>query len=165
MNWLLGDNINTDLITPGRFNITTDARELQKITFIEHLPSFSQKVKKGDYIVAGKNFGCGSSRETAVTALQACGIRAVLATSFARIFYRNCINQGLFAIQIPAHTIAACDHLRIMSKRQCVMNETQKKIIPSTIPPLMIALHKTGGIIPYLKKNGLASLSILMVSS
>ncbi|MFA6908252.1 MAG: 3-isopropylmalate dehydratase, partial [Candidatus Micrarchaeia archaeon] len=71
--WKFGNSINTDLITPGRYNITTDKRELAKVAFIEHRPEFAREVKKGDFIVAGRNFGCGSSRETAVTALLECG--------------------------------------------------------------------------------------------
>ena len=101
MNWIFGNNINTDLITPGRYNITTDAQELAKIVFIEYRPEFVKTVKKGDLIIAGNNFGCGSSRETAVTALKACGIKTIIAKSFARIFYRNCIDQGLLAIIAP----------------------------------------------------------------
>ena len=79
MNWIFDNNINTDLITPGRYNITTDPQELAKITFIEHRPEFAKNVAKGDFIIAGNNFGCGSSRETAVTALKTCGIKAIIA--------------------------------------------------------------------------------------
>lgn len=146
MNWIFGDNINTDLITPGRYNITTDAKELAKIAFIEHLPEFSKKVQNGDFIVAGNNFGCGSSRETAVTALKACGIKAIVTKSFARIFYRNCINQGLLAIVADTKNIGPNDKVKIDIKN---------------IPPLMTKFYETGGIIPYLKKNGLDSLKKL----
>lgn len=132
MKWVFGDNINTDLITPGRYNITTDAKELGKIAFIEYRPEFAKKVKKGDVIIAGKNFGCGSSRETAVTALKACGISKIIAKSFARIFYRNCMNQGVLAV-----------------------------IDGEPVPPLMKTLHRYGGIIPYLKKKGVTSLPLL----
>ncbi|MEM2138502.1 MAG: 3-isopropylmalate dehydratase, partial [Candidatus Anstonellaceae archaeon] len=96
--WKFGNAINTDLITPGRYNLTVDKKELAKIAFIEHRPEFAKSVQPGDIIVAGRNFGCGSSRETAVTALKECGVAAIISPSFARIFYRNAINQGLVLI-------------------------------------------------------------------
>jgi len=161
MNWIFGNNINTDLITPGRYNITTDAKELSKIAFIEHRPEFAKTVKKGDFIIAGNNFGCGSSRETAVTALKACGIKAVIAKSFARIFYRNCIDQGLLSIFAPTDNINENDKLKIDIEKQLVLNITKKKEIKAVIPPLMIKLYESSGIIPYLKKNGLGSLKKL----
>jgi len=161
MNWIFGNNINTDLITPGRYNITTDAKELAKIVFIEHRPEFTKTVKKGDFIIAGNNFGCGSSRETAVTSLKACGIKAVIAKSFARIFYRNCINWGLLAIIAETENINEKDELKINIEKQLIIiasKNTEKKAV---IPPLMIKLYESGGIIPYLKKNGLESLKKL----
>ena len=161
MNWIFGNNVNTDLITPGRYNITTDAKELAKIAFIEHQPEFARKVKKNDFIIAGNNFGCGSSRETAVTALKACGIKAVVAKSFARIFYRNCIDQGLLAIIAPTDNINENDKLKIDLEKQLVINISKKKEIKAVIPPLMIKLYESAGIIPYLKKNGLGSLKKL----
>ena len=161
MNWIFENNINTDLITPGRFNITTDANELAKIAFIEHRPEFAKKVQKGDFIVAGNNFGCGSSRETAVTALKACGIKAIVAKSFARIFYRNCIDQGLLAIIANTENISPDDKIQIDIEKQLIINVSKKKQIKAVIPPLMIKLYETGGIIPYLKKNGLDSLKKL----
>ena len=93
--WKFGNDVNTDLITPGRYTITTDKTKLGKIAFIEYRPEFSKEVKSGDIIVAGKNFGCGSSREHAPVAIKAAGVSAVLAKSFARIFFRNAINIGL----------------------------------------------------------------------
>lgn len=158
MNWMFGDNINTDLITPGRYNITTDAKELAKIAFIEHRPEFSKTVQTGDFIIAGNNFGCGSSRETAVTALKACGIQAIIAKSFARIFYRNCINQGLLAIIPEIEQINETDELHIDIAQQRVVNVSKQQAINAVIPPLMLTLYEAGGIIPYLKKHGLDSL-------
>lgn len=161
MNWIFGNNINTDLITPGRYNITTDAGELAKIVFIEYRPDFAKTVKTGDFIVAGSNFGCGSSRETAVTALKACGIKAIIAKSFARIFYRNCINQGMLAIIADTQHIDINDELLIDINKQLVFNITQHKEIKAILPSLMIKLHETEGIIPYLKQNGLNALKTL----
>lgn len=93
--WAFGDNVNTDLITPGRFNLTTDEQKLAAICFIEHRPEFASSVKAGDLVIAGRNFGCGSSRESAARGLKACGVGAVVAGSFGRIFFRNCVNIGL----------------------------------------------------------------------
>src|SRR2546427_12415553 len=93
--WMLGDNVNTDVIIPGRYNVTTDREQLARYCLCEILPEFSSQVRAGDVIMAGHNFGCGSSREHAPTALQACGIQVVIARSFARIFYRNAVNIGL----------------------------------------------------------------------
>jgi len=161
MNWILGDNINTDLITPGRYNTTTDPKELAKIAFIEYRPEFAKNVKKGDFIIAGNNFGCGSSRETAVVAIQTSGISILIAKSFARIFYRNCINQGLLAITADTTNIDPDDKLKINFKKSLLINVTKNKKTKVTIPNLMIPLHKEGGIIPYLEKHGLESISTL----
>jgi len=161
MNWLFGDNINTDLITPGRYNITTDPHELAKIAFIEHRPEFAKNVKQGDYIIGGNNFGCGSSRETAVTSLAACGIRAIIAKSFARIFYRNCMNQGMLVIVANTDKIEEQDVLELDFKKQEITNKTKKISTTATMPTLMLKLYKAGGIISYLQKNGLNSVKNL----
>lgn len=168
MNWKFGDNINTDLITPGRYNITTDPKELAKIAFIEHRPDFAKKVKKGDFVIGGGNFGCGSSRETAVTALKHCGIKAILAKSFARIFYRNCMNAGLLALTVDTKSIDETDHLslEILTDKDSssLINTTKKTKANIIIPHMMLKLYKSGGIIPYIQKNGLNSLSQLIQS-
>ncbi|MHB8323499.1 MAG: LeuD/DmdB family oxidoreductase small subunit [Candidatus Dormibacteria bacterium] len=93
--WHFGDSVNTDQIIPGRYNVTTDPVALGQACFIELRPEFASEVRSGDVIVGGEDFGCGSSREHAVIAIQAAGIAAVVASSFARIFYRNAINRGL----------------------------------------------------------------------
>ena len=99
--WRFGDSVNTDQIIPGRFNVTTDPVELGRACFIELRPEFAQLVAPGDVIVAGPDFGCGSSREHAVIALQAAGIGAVFAPSYGRIFYRNAVNRGLPVLECP----------------------------------------------------------------
>lgn len=162
MNWIFQDNINTDLITPGRFNITTDPKELAKIAFIENRPEFAKEVKEGDFIVAEENFGCGSSRETAPVALKYCGIQAILAKSFARIFYRNCLNIGLLAIVADTEGIGQEDQLVLDVKKQLLVNKTQKRTQPVEIPPMMVILHEHNGIIEYLKQNGLNALEKLI---
>ena len=94
-----GDGISTDTIMPGRYNLTTDPEALGRACFVEHRPGFAESVSLGDIIVAGSNFGCGSSREHAPLAIKATGISAVVARSFARIFYRNAVNLGLPVIR------------------------------------------------------------------
>jgi 3-isopropylmalate dehydratase small subunit len=98
----LGDGVSTDAIIPGRYNVTTDLNALGKACLIEARPDFAATVQPGDVIVAGRNFGCGSSREHAPLAIQASGVKAVVASSFARIFYRNAVNIGLPVIQCDA---------------------------------------------------------------
>ncbi len=99
--WRLGDNVNTDQIIPGRYNVTTDRAHLARYCLCEHRPDFATGVAPGDVLVAGRNFGCGSSREHAPVALKATGITAVVAATFARIFYRNAINIGLPVLVCP----------------------------------------------------------------
>lgn len=161
MIWIFGNNINTDLITPGRYNITTDPDKLASIAFIEHRPEFSKKVKKDDFIIAGENFGCGSSRETAAVALKYCQIKAVLAKSFARIFFRNSLNIGLLLVSVNTDGIRTNDELVLDIKNQQLINKTQKNKKKITIPSMMLKLHKEGGIIPYLQKYGIEHLSDL----
>ena len=161
MNWIFGDNINTDLITPGRYNITTDPKEMARVAFIEYRPEFAKKVRKGDLLVAGNNFGCGSSRETAAIALKYCGLKVILAKSFARIFYRNCLNIGLLAIVADTDGIEAEDVLVLDTKKKLFKNTTKKTQQHLDIPNFILVLHEVGGIIPFIKKNGIASLSRL----
>ncbi len=155
MNWIFGDSINTDLITPGRFNITTDPQELAKVVFIEHRPEFIKNVKKGDIIIGGSNFGCGSSRETAPMAIKACGVDTIIARSFGRIFFRNCLNQGILAITANTIGFDEKDKIRIDLKKKQLINETKKITIEITVPAMMEKLHKSGGIIPYIKTHGI----------
>jgi 3-isopropylmalate/(R)-2-methylmalate dehydratase small subunit len=107
--WRLGDNVNTDQIIPGRYNVTTDRMQLARYCLCEHRPDFACGVQPGDVLVAGRNFGCGSSREHAAVALKATGLAAVVASSFARIFYRNAINIGLPVLIAPAAAVALED--------------------------------------------------------
>lgn len=161
MNWIFEDNINTDFITPGRYNLTTNAQELAKIAFIEYMPEFSKNVEKGDIIIAGENFGCGSSRETAAVALKACGISAVVAKSFARIFYRNAINVGLTVIIANTDGIDGQDELEIDLQNNIIRNKTKKNELSFEADNLMKKILSQGGIIPYLQKNGLDAIERL----
>src|SRR5271157_6150570 len=99
--WKFGENLNTDEIIPGRFNITIDPLELAKNVFCEIKPEYAKNVRPGDVIVGGENFGCGSSREHAPIAIKAAGVSAVVAESFARIFFRNAIDIGLPLLESP----------------------------------------------------------------
>jgi 3-isopropylmalate/(R)-2-methylmalate dehydratase small subunit len=161
MNWKFGDNINTDLITPGRYNITTDPKELAEACFIEYRPEFHKNVKAGDFVVAGENFGCGSSRETAPVSLKHSNICAVIAKSYARIFFRNAINLGLLCVIADTGSIDETDDLELDVKTQVLRNETKGQEIKVQVPGIMLRLYEEGGIIPYLKKHGLSALADL----
>ena len=161
MNWKFGDNVNTDLITPGRYNITTDPEELAKACFIEYRPEFRRQVQPGDFVVAGHNFGCGSSRETAAVALKHSRLRAVIAKSFARIFFRNAINLGLLCIMADTDSIEESDRLELDIESRALRNATRDQTLPIEIPPMMLRLYREGGIINFLKKNGLSALADL----
>lgn len=161
MNWKFGDNVNTDLITPGRYNITTDPEELAKACFIEYRPEFRRQVRPGDFVVAGHNFGCGSSRETAAVALKYSRLRAVIAKSFARIFFRNAINLGLLCIMADTDSIEESDRLELEIESRALRNATRDQTLPIEIPPMMLRLYREGGIINFLKKNGLSALADL----
>ena len=106
--WKLGDNVDTDVIYPGKYLPIIDAPEMALHALEGYDPEFPGKMQEGDIIVAGANFGCGSSREQAATCLKAAGVQAVIAKSFARIFFRNAINQGLPAVECSE----AVDHLK-----------------------------------------------------
>src|SRR5579859_3625031 len=124
--WKLHDNVNTDEIIPGRYNVTTDRASLASHCLCEVRPDFSQGVQPGDVVVGGRNFGCGSSREHAPVALQSCGVAAIVAPSFARIFYRNAVNIGLPVLICPqADRMADGDEVEVDAVAGVVMNRTQ----------------------------------------
>ena len=160
--WKFGNSINTDLITPGRYNITTDRKELASIAFIEHRPKFAKEVKPGNIIVAGRNFGCGSSRETAVTALSECGIAAIIAPSFARIFYRNAINQGLLLIVADEQFISETQesHQLELAGNQ-VLNLTTGSATKANVSPMLLSLQKYGGMLEFLKSHKIEELETI----
>ncbi|MDD5337389.1 MAG: 3-isopropylmalate dehydratase [Candidatus ainarchaeum sp.] len=160
--WKFGNSINTDLITPGRYNMTTDRKELAKIAFIEHRPEFAKDVKKGDFIVAGRNFGCGSSRETAVTALKECGIDAIIAPSFARIFYRNGINNGLLLITADEKFLSrVAEQHQLKLEANEILNITTGERAKAGLSPMLLKLRKYGGILEFLKKHRIEELEQL----
>lgn len=160
--WKFGDNVDTDVMTSGKYiNLPMD--ELKGHAFEEVRPEFAQKASPGDMIVAGRNFGCGSSRETAPAALKALGIGAVVAESFARIFYRNSIAIGLPAIicQGAASLGNDGDEAEVSLADRKVINHTTGKVLDfQAFPDEMLRVLECGGIEPLLKqmKNDLAEI-------
>ncbi|MGE4295037.1 MAG: 3-isopropylmalate dehydratase small subunit [Campylobacterales bacterium] len=153
--WRFGDDIDTDLIIAARYLNTSDPKELAKHVMEDADPKFVQKAQRGDYIVAGENFGCGSSREHAPVAIKAHGIAGVIAKSFARIFYRNAFNTGLFIYEVAeADKIAEGDLIEVDNAAGVVINHTKNERYPFTpIPPFMQELVNAGGLIPYARKE------------
>jgi len=151
--WHFGDNIDTDLIIAARYLNTSDPKELAKHVMEDKDPEFVNKVKMGDIIVAGENFGCGSSREHAPIALKAAGVSAVVAKSFARIFYRNAFNTGLPIFELAeTDTIKEGDTIAISMESGEVKNGAKTyKFTP--IPPFMQELIGCGGLMNYAKKE------------
>ena len=154
--WKLGDNISTDEITPGRYmGLRSNLTELAKHTLEDARKEFSANVTQGDFVVAGKNFGMGSSREHAPLVIKMCGVTAVLAQSFARIFYRNAINIGLPAIVCDTTKIHEGDELDLHLTEGVIENVTTKMSI--RFPPMsstMNAILSEGGLIAYVEKHG-----------
>ena len=155
--WMLGDNINTDVIIPGRYNVTTDRKQLAQYCLCEVLPAFAQQVQAGDVVMAGHNFGCGSSREHAPAALQACGIRVVIARSFARIFYRNAVNIGLPVLVCEEAVLgsAAGQEMEIDLARGVIHNLTMGQVFQAEpLDPFVARIVAAGGIIEYIRQEG-----------
>ncbi len=154
--WKFGDDINTDAITPGRYTVTLDKSRLGEIAFIEYRPEFAKEVKQGDIVVAGRNFGCGSSREHSPVALKAAGVGAVVAKSFARIFFRNSINIGL-PILICADTdmIDDGDELELDVRTGLIRDVTNgKEIQAEPLPDFVMKIVLQGGLVPFLRDEG-----------
>jgi 3-isopropylmalate/(R)-2-methylmalate dehydratase small subunit len=152
--WKYGDDVNTDVIFPGKYTYSiTDRKEMAQHALEDLDPSFVREVQPGDVIVAGKNWGCGSSREQAVIALKEAGVGAIVARSFARIYFRNCINEGL--------PIAACDAVdgAEAGDEITVDLETGKVITPQgeyDFPPLpasVMEILEAGGLVPYVRRK------------
>lgn len=151
--WKFGDDIDTDLIIPARYLNTTDIGELAKHCLEPVRSDWAGRVAKGDIIVAGKNFGCGSSREHAPLAIKGCGITAVVALSFARIFYRNAFNIGLPVIEAPGvGDIGEGDEVEISLEEGEVRNAGTGATFPfAPIPDFMMDLIQAGGLMPWLQ--------------
>ena len=151
-----GDNISTDHIAPGRlFHLRNNLEEFSKHVLEDADPDFAKNVQKGDFVVAGNNFGLGSSREHAPTIIKLAGVGAVIAKTYARIFYRNAINIGLLALECDTDKIDAGDNLEVDIKKGVIKNLSKNielKITP--LPDVMIKLLNDGGLVEHLNKNG-----------
>lgn len=151
-----GDNVDTDVIIPARYLNTSSASELAQHCMEDIDKDFVNKVNKGDIMVAGKNFGCGSSREHAPLAIKESGISCVIARTFARIFYRNSINIGLPILECEkaSEEIKEGDKVSIDFTTGIIFDETTgRKYQAEPFPPFMQALIEAGGLIPYLSKE------------
>ena len=154
--WKFGINIDTDAIIPARYLNTSDPEELAKHVMEDADKDFPTKVKAGDLIVAEANFGCGSSREHAPIALKAAGIQAVVAGSFARIFYRNAFNIGLpiFESEEASSKISEGDEIEVDADKGIIKNVTKgEEYTAKPIPPFMQELISAGGLIEWTKKR------------
>lgn len=152
--WKFGDDISTDLIAPGRlFHLRSNLEEFAKHVLEDADPEFVKKMSKGDFVVAGKNFGLGSSREHAPTIMKIAGVSAVLAKSFARIFYRNAINVGLPPVQCDTDRIEEGDELEVDLEKGKVINRTKGiQLTFSPFPSIMRKILDDGGLLSHIQK-------------
>lgn len=155
-SWKFGDDISTDLIAPGRlFHLRTNLPELAKHVLEDADPEFPSKVQKGDFVVGGSNFGLGSSREHAPTIIKIAGVGAVLAKSFARIFYRNGINVGLPLLICDTDLIDEGDELEVDLSAGTINDVTKGIELTFTpLPDVMIKILQDGGLAAHIEKHG-----------
>ena len=154
-----GDNVDTDVIIPARYLNAPDEKSLASHCMEDIDASFASTVEPGDIIVAGANFGCGSSREHAPLALKSCGVKCVIAMSFARIFYRNAINIGFPILECPeaAEAIRPGDAVTVDFKTGVIADETQGKTFQAApFPPFINGIIESGGLLKSLKARGVA---------
>lgn len=154
--WKFGNNVNTDEIIPARYLNTTDPNELAKHCMEDADPDFMKKIKQGDAIVAGENFGCGSSREHAPIAIKAAGISCVIAKSFARIFFRNAINIGLLIFECPeaAEHIKEGDDIEVdLAKSEIFDHTLNRRFIFEPFPHEMQEIIQSGGLMNFVKNK------------
>lgn len=148
-----GDDVNTDVIIPGRYLVSIDPRELGKHAFEPLGPEVQKRLWSSQVVVGGRNFGCGSAREQAATCLIGAGIKAVVAKSFSRVFFRNCINTGLLAVECAGAAEAAQDGDELWVDYERGLVEVQGKSYPfAPYPESLRQILEAGGLIPYLAK-------------
>lgn len=151
-----GNNIDTDAIISAKYLITTDPKELAQHCMETADPDFAKKAKPGDFMIAGKNFGCGSSREHAPLSIKGLGLGLIIAESFARIFFRNCINIGMPILECPeaAKETDAGDQLEVDLDKGLIKNLTKGKTYQAAaFPPFMQQIIQAGGLMPFVKKR------------
>jgi 3-isopropylmalate/(R)-2-methylmalate dehydratase small subunit len=151
--WKFGDNIDTDIIIPARYLASTDPKELGSHCMEPVAPDFPKKVAAGDIIVAGSNFGSGSSREHAPIAIAALGIPLVIAKSFARIFYRNAFNKGLPLLEANLYDVVKEGDMVEADLSTGIVTCGEVQVVAKPIPPFMLELIEAGGLIGYLRKQ------------
>ncbi|HPP12689.1 MAG TPA: 3-isopropylmalate dehydratase small subunit, partial [bacterium] len=151
-----GDDINTDYIISGKYKFKTlDMKELASHLMEDLDPQFSQKVRPGDILVAGKNFGCGSSREQAPLVIKSAGIPLVTARSFARIFFRNALNVGLFLLEADTESISGGDLLEVNLTTGIIRNLSRgSQTSAQPLPEFLVEIAREGGVVAYLRKYG-----------
>ncbi|MEA2021474.1 MAG: 3-isopropylmalate dehydratase [Candidatus Caldatribacteriota bacterium] len=154
----VGNDIDTDQIYPGRYLYLTLPDEIAEHAMEDIIPDFYKQIAGEDWIIAaGKNFGCGSSREHAPRALLCAGVKAIVAESFGRIFYRNAINVGLPVLKCSdiLKEVSQSDSIKInLQDGLIVLYDPERKILIEKYPPQLLSILKTGGLIPYMKKYG-----------
>lgn len=154
--WKYGDDVNTDVLFPGKYTYTIKDRSEMALHALEDLDAdFNKNAKPGEIIVGGKNFGCGSSREQAVICVKERGIAAIIAKSFARIFYRNCLNEGLAIIvsSEAVDAIEAGEQVEIDFDNGKITTEKGKVFLIPQYPEFVKGLIEDGGLIPHVKKS------------
>ena len=154
--WKFGDNVDTDFIIPARFLNVSDRVELAKNCFVDQRPEFYEEVEKGDVLVGGRNFGCGSSREHAPLAIKESGIKIIIAKSVARIFYRNSFNIGLPVLESEDAADSIEDGERISvntSTGEIVKISGEKRFLAKPIPEFMGKIIQAGGLVQYIRGN------------
>ena len=152
--WKFGDDVDTDVIIQGKYLVINEPEELAKHVFENIKPEFAKAVKKGDFVVAGENFGCGSSREHAPIALRATGIEAVIAKSYARIFFRNAVNIGLKVLECKdADKIEEGDELEVDYVNGKIVNKSKNEEYPiNPIPEFLRQIMDKGGLVNFCKE-------------
>ena len=152
--WKYGDDINTDMLFPGKYTYTCSTAEEIKPHLLEDLdPDFSGGVKEGDLLLAGTNFGCGSSREQPTLGLKAVGVQAIVAKGFARIFYRSSINQGLLLVECPEAVEAYKDGDEVeLDPAAGIIKVGGAEFTFPKLPPEILAIRDAGGLLPYTRK-------------
>jgi 3-isopropylmalate/(R)-2-methylmalate dehydratase small subunit len=159
--WKFADNLNTDEIIPARYNITIIPQELAKNVFCEIKPEYARTVQPGDVIVGGQNFGCGSSREHAPIAIKGSGAACIIAKSYARIFFRNCINIGLPILECPeaVASITDGDQVEVDLVKGSIRNLTSGETFQALpLPDFVLKIAAAGGIVNFLKEHDIQEL-------